>query len=160
MTSKTFVQEVRELEEGETKQFVTMKVANQLFGIPVEKVQDVLSRQALTPVPLAPNEVVGALNLRGRIVVAIDVRTRLGLEKLPKREKSMNIVVEHEEEFYSLIVDSVGEVLNLPLSSFSNTPENLSARWQEVSSGVFTLKDELLVSLNVNSLLNFVPASI
>src|SRR5690349_5617765 len=86
--------------------FVTLKIDNQLFGIPILQVQDVLSEQKITKIPLAPKEIAGALNLRGRIVTAIDVRTRLNL---PKREvcegkRSMSVVIEYNGELYSLIV--------------------------------------------------------
>jgi purine-binding chemotaxis protein CheW len=114
--------------------FVTMTVHGQMFGIPVLGVQDVLRSPSITRIPLAPAEVAGALNLRGRIVTAIDVRKRL---RLPVREgdsKGMSIVVDHAGELYSLIIDSV---------------------WREVSAGVYRLEKQLLVVLDVNRLLDF-----
>ena len=89
--------------------FVTMTIANQLFGIPVLQVQDVLGHQRITRIPLAPPEVAGSLNLRGRIVTAIDVRLRLGLPGRQKDKPEMSIVVDLRGELYSLIVDAVGE---------------------------------------------------
>ena len=97
--------------------FVTMTVANQIFGIPVLKVQDVLGPQRIAHVPLAPVEVLGSLNLRGRIVTAVDVRTRLGLPPLADNTSSMSVVVEHDNELYSLVVDKVGEVMSSPTLS-------------------------------------------
>src|SRR5688572_3433820 len=96
-----------------TREFVSMTVAGQLFGIPVLTVQDVLGEQRITRVPLALPEVAGTLNLRGRIVTAIDMRRRLGLEARPPEITGMNVVVDRAGELYSLIVDSVGEVLSL-----------------------------------------------
>src|SRR5271165_5037882 len=93
--------------------FVTMFIEGQMFGIPVLVVQDVLGPQRITRIPLAPPEVAGSLNLRGRIVTAIDVRLCLGLEKRPADVQGMSVVVDHGGEFYSLIVDNVGEVLTL-----------------------------------------------
>src|SRR3954468_19887091 len=81
---------------GENRDYVTMSIGGQLFGIPVLKVQDVLGTQIITRVPLAPIEVAGSLNLRGRIVTAVDVRLRLGLPKRENGKTAMSVVVEHE----------------------------------------------------------------
>ena len=102
------------LRKAESQDFVTMTIEGQLFGIPVLAVQDVLGPQQITKIPLAPPEVAGALNLRGRIVTAIDVRSRLKLVAWERGQDSMSVVVDHDGEFYSLIVDTVGEVLSLP----------------------------------------------
>lgn len=137
------------------KEFVTMRVDGQLFGIPVLLVQDVLRPQKITPIPLAPKEVEGSLNLRGKIVTAIDVRRRLGLPTRPDKDKYMLVAVEHKNEIYSLIVDSVGEVLSLSMKEFEHNPTNLSSNWQQVSMGVYRLKDELLIVLDAENLLSF-----
>lgn len=133
--------------------FVTVTVAKQLFGIPVLTVQDILGPQRITHIPLAPTEVAGALNLRGRIVTAIDMRGRL---RLPPREagnEGMAVVVEHDQELYSLLIDSVGDVLSLPESKFERNPTTMDAIWREVSVGIYRLKDELLMVLDVDRLL-------
>ena len=135
--------------------FVTMTIADQLFGIPVLQVQDVLGHQRITRIPLAPPEVAGSLNLRGRIVTAIDVRLRLGLQPRPKNKPEMSIVVDFRGELYSLIVDSVGEVLSLSNEVFERNPATLDGRWREVSTGIYRLKDTLMVVLDVSRLLNF-----
>ncbi|MGE0109870.1 MAG: chemotaxis protein CheW [Bdellovibrionales bacterium] len=140
---------------GETREFITMYVDKQLFGIPVLQVQDVLGPQKITTVPLAPKEVAGSLNLRGRIVTAIDVRTCLNLPLRREGEKSMSVVADHGGEFYSLIVDQVGEVMALPAANYEKTPATLDSRWREVSDGVYRLKDQLLIVLDVNKLLSF-----
>lgn len=139
-----------------TKDFVTMSIDNQLFGIPVLQVQDVLGPQRITPIPLAPDEVAGSLNLRGRIVTAIDVRCRLGLPPCEQENQRMSIAVEFCNELYSLIVDEVGEVLSLPDDMFERNPPTLDNRWREVSTGVYRLEDRLLVIVDVSRLLNFV----
>ncbi len=133
--------------------YVTMSIANQMFGVPVLKVQDVLGPQNIARVPLAPPEILGSLNLRGRIVTAVDVRIRLGLPPRPANEQGMSVVVEHNLELYSLIVDKVGEVLSLVDADFEKNPATLDSRWQEVSDGIFRLKDTLLIVLNVPRLL-------
>lgn len=135
--------------------FVTASIADQMFGIPVLQVQDVLGPQKITRIPLAPPEVAGSLNLRGRIVTAIDVRLRLGLPGRVKEKPGMSIVVDHKGELYSLAVDSVGEVLSLSSADFERHPATLDQRWREVSTGIYRLKDTLLVVLDVSRLLNF-----
>ena len=139
------------LNEG-SREYVTMTVVDQLFGIPVLTVQDVLGPQRITRIPLSPPEIAGALNLRGRIVTAIDVRRRLGL---PPRtnEASMSVVVDHKGELYSLIVDAVGEVMSLPADAYERNPATLDPRWREVSGGIYRLKGKLLVVLEVPRLL-------
>ncbi|MBN8531134.1 MAG: chemotaxis protein CheW [Alphaproteobacteria bacterium] len=138
---------------SQLKEFVTMTVDGQLLGISVLTVQDVFKHQKITPIPLAPKEIAGSLNLRGRIVTAIDVRARLRLSPRDPKAKVMSVVVEYKGELYSLLVDSVGEVLALPLEKFEKNPANLSQNWQEVSAGIYRLKSDLLVALDVSKLL-------
>ena len=135
--------------------FVTMTIQDQLFGIPVLQVQDVLGPQHINAVPLAPKEVAGSLNLRGRIVTAIDVRTRLGLPPRSDDDPGMSVVVEHGSDLYSLIIDSVGEVLSLPASAFESNPSTLDDVWRDVTDGIYQLEDKLMIKLNIDRLLNF-----
>ena len=137
----------------EAREYVTMTVADQLFGIPVLTVQDVLGPQRITRIPLSPQEIAGALNLRGRIVTAIDVRRRLALPARSADTSSMSVVVDHKGELYSLIVDAVGEVMSLPADSYERNPATLDPRWREVSGGIYRLKGKLLVVLEVPRLL-------
>jgi purine-binding chemotaxis protein CheW len=136
--------------------FVTMFLEGQMFGIPVLVVQDVLGPQKITRIPLAPPEVAGSLNLRGRIVTAIDVRMRL---QLPKRAEGtsagMSVVVDLGGELYSLRVDQVGEVLSLPAAKFERNPPTLNALWREFSAGIYRLEGKLLVILDIPRLLDF-----
>ena len=139
----------------EQRQYVSIVIEGQLFGIPVLIVHDVLGPQRITRIPLAPPEVAGSLNLRGRIVTAIDVRLCLGLEKRPADQPGMSVVVDHGTEFYSLIVDNVGEVLTLPASSMERNPATLDPRWREISNGIYRLDEQLLVVLDADRLLDF-----
>lgn len=131
------------------KEFVTMRVGNQRFGISVMAVQDVIRKQRITPIPHAPDIVAGALNLRGRIVTAIDLRKRLGLDVYPEPDKIMKIVVEYQHELYALMVDSVGDVLTLSLSAIEKVPANLNDTWKQVAAGVYKLDNELLIILDI-----------
>lgn len=153
------VNEVSSDEELASSDFVTMRVCGQLVGLPILSVQDILSLQKLTTIPLAPPEVAGSLNLRGRIVTAIDMRQRLALDKRPDDEPSMNVVVEHHGELYSLIIDAIGDVLSLPDDRFERVPPTLDPIWRSISTGVFRLDDEILVVLECASILDFADES-
>ncbi len=138
------------------QEFVTVMIEDQWFGIPVHSVRDVLGAQRIARIPLAPGEVAGSLNLRGRIVTAIDPRVRLGL---PKREGSgAGVVVEHDGELYSFLIDSVGEVLNLPDDRYERNPATLNSLWREISAGIYRLDDRILVVMDVAKLLDFTTA--
>lgn len=136
-----------------SKDFLTLRIAGQLFGIPVLQVQDVLGEQEVTKVPLAPPEIAGSLNLRGRIVTAINVRKHLGLSNQEKNARTMGIVVEYEQELYNLIIDVVGDVLTLKNKNFENNPATLDPKWKSVAAGIYRLEKELLVVLDVPQLL-------
>jgi len=140
---------------GETEDFVTFTIADQLFGIPVLLVQDVLSSYQITRIPLAPPEITGSLNLRGRVVTAIDVRIRLGLEPRAEGAESMSIVAETGGELYSLLVDSVGEVLPLSSVNYERNPATLDAKLRSFSAGIYRLDHGLLVVLDVKRLLDY-----
>lgn len=135
--------------------FVTMRVNNQLFGVDVRHVRDVLRNQHITPIPLAPPDVAGSLNSRGRIVTVLDVRRRLGLPPLMETQKAaMFVVVDVKGELYSLLVDDVGEVLTLPTSRIESVPANLTPEWKTLSSGIHRLDGELLVLINLFTFLH------
>ena len=138
-----------------SEQYVTFTVAGQVFGVSVLKVRDVLSACPMTRIPLAPPEVVGSLNLRGRVVTAVDLRLRLGLPPRTAEAGSMNIVVEHAGEPYSLVVDSVGEVLALPETGFEPNPPTLDTEFRAVSDGIHRLDGQLLIALDVDRLLGY-----
>lgn len=138
-----------------SEDFVSFTIDGQLFGIPVAKVQDVLSSQRTTPIPLAPPEIAGSLNLRGRVVTMIDMRLRLGLSPRDSSEAEMSIVVEHGQELYSLMVDSVGEVLPLNSRRHERNPPTLDPKMREYADGIYRLDDTLLVVLDVKKLLDY-----
>ena len=139
------------------QEFLTVFIGGQRFGIPILQIQDVLGDQSVTFIPLSPPEVAGSLNLRGRVVTAIDVRRRLNMDTAQPHEQgttqNMSVVVEHHHELYSLIIDKVGDALVLENALFEKNPATLDAVWQDVSTGIFRLDDELLVILDVPKLL-------
>ncbi|AIL65654.1 Chemotaxis protein CheW [Rickettsiales bacterium Ac37b] len=136
------------------QKFVIINISGQLFGISVHVVRDVLSTHKITNIPLSPPEVLGSLNLRGRIVTVIDIRTILNIQSCVNQNYFMSVVVEHNGELYSLIVDYVNSVANLPKTEFIDNPKNLEPKWQEFSQGVYPSTKELIVILDINKLLN------
>jgi len=139
--------------DEEDRQFVTLTVADQLCGVPVLGVRDILGEQVITRIPLAPVEVAGSLNLRGRIVTAIDLRQRLGLPAAPPGAVRMSVVAEQGGELYALLVDQVSEVIRVPASAFERNPPTLPPIWARFSTGIYRLEDRLLVVLDVGKLL-------
>jgi len=189
------------------EEFVTFNIAGQLFGIPVLIVQDILVPENIASIPLAPPEVRGSINLRGRIVTVVDVRVRLGLErreihseevlveeeapalelieggdaernvpgdgpdeqadeaarahdavesvKRKKRQHMMGVTVEQQNELYTLLVDSVGDVISLSKNGYEGNPSTLDPVWREFASGVYRLDSQLMVVLDVERLLDF-----
>lgn len=139
--------------EMEECRLVTLQVDHQLFGIPVQHVRDVLKTAKLTKVPLADAEVLGVMNLRGRIVTVIDVRALLQLTSTPMNNAPMFIIVERKGEYLALVVDAVGEVLTIPTNSIEKKPSNLKPAWRDIASGVHRLPNELLVIIDMDTFL-------
>lgn len=139
---------------GTSNDFVTFEIGEQLFGVPIDDVQDVFRPQRLTPVPLSHPDVAGVLNLRGRIVTMIDCRQHLGMGR-SSYEGMMAVGVERAGESYGLLIDKIGDVLSPDVSTFEANPVNLDPRWRAVSKGVFRLERRLLIVLNIATILDF-----
>ncbi len=137
----------------ENQVLVTLTVGDQLCGVPVLAVRDVLGEQTITRIPLAPPEIAGSLNLRGRIVTAIDLRQRLRLPPVPAGQPRMSVVADQGGELYALLVDQVSEVLSLDAAAFERSPPTLDKTWAAFSTGIFRLDGRLLVVLDVAKLL-------
>lgn len=147
-----------ETENLNARDYLIIVIAEQRFGIPVLQVEDVLRQQAITKIPLAAPEIAGSLNLRGRIVTAIDVRKRLGIETNKSAKPPMSVVVEHDHELYSLIIDDVGDVITLDNDGIEKNPGTLDPIWRDISVGIYQMKDELLVIMDVSKLLDAMNA--
>lgn len=145
--------EANELEQA-TEGFVTVVTGGQLFGLRLGRVRDVFVPRGLSQVPLAPPEVAGLLNLRGRIVTAIDLRRRLGLSPRADGGTPVAVGIEERGELYALIVDRVGDVLRLKRSSYEANPVNLDRRWAKLCAGVHRLDTGLMVVLDVDKVLD------
>ena len=146
--------------EGNLKEYVTAMIGGQLFGLPIRRVQDVFVPERLTRVPLAPPEIAGVLNLRGRIVTLIDLRRRFGLGQRDGGEVVMAIGVESRAESYGLLIDSVGEVLKLDDAAREPNPINLDQRLARVSAGIYRLDGQLLIVVDVDRVLDIGTSAI
>lgn len=144
---------------GAAEGLVSVRIGKQAFGVPVLCVQDVIAQTAINRVPLGPPEVAGSLNLRGRIVTAIDMRRRLGIEPRNADESTMSVIVERNGELYALLVDDVGDVLWLQESLHEPPPVTLSPDWRRLCSGLYRLEGELLLVLKVDEVLVLDQAS-
>ena len=142
------------------KEYVTATIGGQLFGLPIQRVQDVFTPERVTRVPLAPPEIAGVLNLRGRIVTLIDMRDRLGLERRDSGAPAMAIGVESAGESYGLLIDAVGEVLKLDDAGREANPINLDPRLARVSAGIHRLDGQLLMLVDVDRVLDIGTKSI
>jgi purine-binding chemotaxis protein CheW len=136
------------------RMLVTATVGGRHCGVPVNDVRDVLGPRQLTPIPLAPPAVAGTLNLRGRIVTAVDLRIRMAVPAETPAEACMGIVVEHGGHPYSLIVDAVGEVVPVPDQGVEPHPPSLEPAWRDVSRGVCRQRDGPILVLDVDALLD------
>lgn len=131
-----------------TVQYATFHVANLFFGVEVLKVQEVLRFQKMTRVPLAPSVIEGLINLRGQIVTALDVRRRLGIPPRSPGTEPMSIVVRTDDGPVSLLVDDIGDVLELDRTRYDDPPESMPGRARELIRGVYKLDGRLLLVLD------------
>ncbi len=137
-----------------TTQILSFKVAGQLCGIPALDVHDVIrGGQRLTPVPRAAPAIIGILNLRGRIAVAVSLRRYLELQDAPRHAAGMSLVIENAGNLYCLAVDSVGEVLSFE-GKAGPVPPVLDANWRKVMSGVWPCGDALLAQLDIRGMID------
>lgn len=144
-------------QEGDSIEYVTVTIGDQLFGLPISRVQDVFMPSSITMVPLAQSEVAGVLNLRGRIVTVIDMRRRLQLPPRTDGAPSMAVGIEYKGESYGLLIDTVGEVLRLMNTGLERNPGNLDRRWAKVTAGVQRLDGQLMIVLDVDRVLEMGP---
>ena len=139
--------------ENEAHQFATFFVDGLFFGIGVLNVQEVLRRQEMTRVPLAPPVVEGLINLRGQIVTALDMRRRLRLRPRGTDQPPMNVVVRSEDGAVSLLVDEIGDVVHVTPDQWEPAPRNLAPEMKALISGVYKLSGRLLLVLNTDRVL-------
>jgi purine-binding chemotaxis protein CheW len=139
---------------------VSVRLGAQTFGVPVMKAQDIIAQVAINAIPLSPPEVAGSLNLRGRIVTAIDMRQRLNMPARAAGDPFMCVIVERSGELYALLVDDVGDVLWLSADACEPTPVTLSPCWRALCSALYRLETELLLVLDVDKVLTLNPQAL
>ncbi len=133
---------------AETRQFATFFLDGLFFGVEVLKVQEVIRYQEMTRVPLAAAVVQGLINLRGQIVTAVDLRRRLRLRERPADQLPMNVVVRTDDGAVSLLVDEIGDVLEIAEDQMERPPETVDACARELLRGVYKLEGRLLLILD------------
>ena len=134
-------------------EYVTVKIGGQLFGVEVCEIREVFSPQDVTRVPRAPGEIAGLLNLRGRIVTAVDARFKLGLPPRGEGEPVMALGLEDGSELFGVLVDEVGEVMRLKADTLEASPAHLDPKWRALLKGVHRLDNQLLAVLDVRALI-------
>lgn len=140
-------------------QYCTFYLDKLFFGVEVKKVQEVIRYQEMTRVPLASTVVQGLINLRGQIVTAIDLRRRLELTPRPEGQLPMNVVIRTDEGPMSLLVDEIGDVLDVDEDTFERPPETLRGVARDVIRGTYKLKDRLLLTLDTERVVQLGPES-
>ena len=135
------------------QQYATFRVQDLLLGVEVTKVQEVIRYQPMTVVPLAPSAVEGLINLRGQIVVALDLRRSLSLSRASAGILPMNVVIQSEDGVVSLLVDDVGDVIDVPPESYAPVPENMPADQRELIKCVHDLQNGLMLVLDTTRVL-------
>jgi purine-binding chemotaxis protein CheW len=131
----------------ETGQWATFFLAQEQFAVPVEEVQEVLLSQPLTPVPLAADTIVGLLNLRGAIMPAIDLRTKLGFERLPPTGTQKFLVLKTTEGLVSIVVDEIGDVFELAGDGWRSVPDTLEATHRKAVFGIYPMDGHMLLGI-------------
>jgi purine-binding chemotaxis protein CheW len=137
------------------KQLCTFYLDNYCFGIDVLEVQEVFRNQEILTVSLASADISGLINLRGQIITAINLRLRLGMEPRPADMIPMNVVVRTQDEVMSLLVDQIGDVMEVSEDLYEQAPENIQGPMRELITGVYKLEDRLLLILDTKKLMQF-----
>ncbi len=138
----------------DNKQFATFFLNGLFFGVEVLKVQEVIRYQEMTRVPIAPTMVQGLINLRGQIITAIDLRRRLEMPLRAEGQLPMNVVVRTEDGAVSLLVDEIGDVVEIQDDTYERLPETLTGVARELIRGVYKLKERLLLILDIEPTVN------
>lgn len=142
------------------RQFCTFRIAGELLGLPLEEVQEILRDQTVTPIPMAPPEVAGLINIRGDILAAIDLGHCLGRREAGTASGAAVIVIRTADGLISLVVDEIGDVLHLPTERLDDPPPNLTGATGKLLTGVFKLDAELLAVLDSQATVNHASAAV
>lgn len=133
---------------AQTRQFCTFFLEGHYFGVPVQQVQEVLRYQEMTEVPLVSSVVRGLINLRGQIITAVDLRRQLGMTDRPEKQKPMNVIMRTADGAFSLLVDEIGDVIEVEDNTFEPPPDTLQGMAKGMLRGVHKLPNRLLLILD------------
>lgn len=151
--------DLRRVEADDSEvEYVSVSVARQLFGLPIDRVRQVFRLQEMTAVPLAPPAVAGLVNLRGRVATAIDLRIRLGVAA-PSTAGMMAVGIDVDGDSYGLLVEEIGDVLRLGRETREDSLAHLPAAWAGLARCVHRLADSLIVILDVDTVLDLGTAA-
>jgi len=140
------------MEYGTTAQWVTLRIDDDMYGIDVSKVQEVLNIPEITPVPGAPEYVIGIVNLRGNVVTVLDARKRFGLAPRQHDERSQIVILRIAEQALGILVDSVSEVVELPVDHIELAPDAGSGSTKKHIHGIYSIDGKLLILINTDCL--------
>lgn len=143
---------------NESGQFLTGYVNDHYIGVSIRSIQDVIGPQSITQIPRARHAIAGVLNLRGRIVTAIDMHKRLEEPLKDQKSPSMGIIIESQDELFSLLVDHVEDVMTINLEDIEKVPPTLNPLWQSVCSGVYQMQGKIMILLDIERILDLTSA--
>ena len=128
--------------------YCTFYLDKLFLGIDVLKVQEILLYQETTPVPLAHPVISGLINLRGQVVTAMDLRLRLGLTERDPEQLPVNVIVQTKGDTVSLLVDEIGDVVEVEDSAFEPPPETITGIIRDLIDGAYKLDGQLLLVMD------------
>jgi len=140
-------------ETGTEVQYVTFFLGRDMFGIEVLRVQEILQSQEITPAPLAPEYIMGLINLRGQIITAMDLKMFVTGERSSENTSQMNIVIKDKSSIVSMVVDEIGDVIDIQKKCIEPLPAKLATINQDYISGICKRETEIVILLNVDQLL-------
>jgi len=140
-------------ERPQTSQFILFLLGNQKFALTVSKLKDVISLSKITPIPLAPKQIMGTINLRGRVVTIFDIEKILNFHN-PETKNMMISIIEHEDHLYGFLVSKVLSVIELENDEINTTPGNVSQTWTSISKGICEREGDLIVIIDIDAFLN------
>lgn len=146
-------------ENMNTTQYLTGYIGKQIVGFDIAGVRDVIEYKKVADVPLSNKKILGILNLRGQIVTAIDVAACLGSRQKEKSQSRHSVVIDMNNELYSLVIDRVGDVMTLNRKDRESPPATLDPEWKKYAAGIYSLENELLVILDIKKLLDGISGS-
>ena len=134
-------------------QTILIHIGNHIFGINISIIHDVLFEQKITSVPLAQPEIMGVINLRGKIVTVLNMRKILGLKDFDDRVRKNHIIIQYNDELFDIVVDKVGEVITFDSNEILQTPIIIDSEWQKIVIGIVKQRDTIVSLINTDKII-------